>query len=724
MSESLISSISKQSIFQHHTSIESSTFITKNKLISKNNLILRYDSEIYFAIDNMIRCCKINPITTNYKLIRTLQPQFEIFSLELNDSGNLLAVIGESEIEIIEIPLILNTKQKSIYIEGTTNKRIKLTNGKIKKVLWQSIIANDSMLVVLTDQSEILGYNIRKSTIIPLIQIKNNQKINSITFGSKSKISEGLKLYASTDDSILSFDFYTNSTSIAISENSLDVAIADTESIIDLIKQEFKNNTSLLRQAENQLQYYQDLQKNELSKNFREVRSIYSNDPLELFIIEHNRETPNYEPLIVANIGADDLISFGDNEQISLIATIKNNTISYFTKILDLNFIKIKQTPNNYLKPKKGFGFIDSQNDNNLEYKFYKENLNGLDFIQSETIPIAGKGFLKNLHKKEDKFVAVIESNLFTVNCEWVEKLLNDFKNNNEDCLSTIKPIYNLISSGDDLQGFAFVSQFDQEVAIVVRDNLEIVTIKNSINEYEEPESSNKTLAIEDKPSLPSLNLTSDQPFDEIENNLKALKKSIIIKPPGNLNPSIENLNKFNDITKHTNKNVTNFSIYAIKLQSRMISQLKSLNLQVDTLKTLSTNTQPYDEKLDSRISKIQQRQSRLNLKLQNLQTKLNDEFYKIKDIPISIEEKKYFEEINQCNKLTFELIEKLDSYEDQVLQLKTAKKQQATDKNNKDNKDGILEDLQINQKVKKLKNWLNSQDHEIHDLMDKVKIY
>ncbi|KAI5963238.1 NUP82 [Candida pseudojiufengensis] len=733
MSDVLISSISIQSIFQHRSSIESSHFFSPNlfvptsQIVEPNKLILRNDSEIFFAIDNLVRCCIINPITTNYKLLKTLQPNFEILSLELNESGNYLALIGESKVEIIVLPPRLNTKQKSIHVENTRNYKIVLQKGKIKKMIWQPIIASDSMLVILTDQNEIFGYDLKKSTTIPTIKIQAKENLNSITFGSRSKISEGLKLYAATDETILRYDFFTETTTIAVSENALDVAIEDSKLIIELIEEEFEDqpNSSLLRQAQDQLSYYKLLQLNELSKNFREVRSVYSQNPIELFTIRMKNLVPKHEPEIVASIGADDIISFGDNEQISLIATIQNNTISYFTKVLDTNFIKIKKVPDHYQKPKRGFGFVEVQDDINVEFDFYKKNLSDLDFIQSEILPVEGSGYLKAVNHRDDKFVAVIDSNLLTINCEWVNDLVVDLINNNKDCLSTINPIYDLISKGKDLQGFAFISQFDKEVAIVVRDSLEIVDINK--DEEVHHESTNKgELLIEDKPHAPSLNLTEGQPFAEIETNLKNLKNSILKRPQGDLSPSVENLAKINEISIKTNKVITNCSVYAIKLQSRMILQLRSLTLQAETLKSLSTAEKPYNEKTSKRISDIKLKQDKLQVKLKNIQNKINDEFFKIKDIPFSNDEKKYFDEINKCNTLSFELVKKLDDYRSQLDELKKEKhekkKKEAADIEGEEA--STLNDLRTYQKVKKLKNWLNHQDSEIHELMDKVKIY
>lgn len=147
MSDELVSLIAKQSIFQHNFPIDlnfaqapgiksptkpSSQSIPYNKLICRNN------SELFFAQDNLVRCCTINPITSNYKLLKTAHADFEVVSLEINESSTFLAIVGDLIVDIVSLPLVLNTKQKSVFIE---DKHYRITDvGKIKKCFGNRLL--------------------------------------------------------------------------------------------------------------------------------------------------------------------------------------------------------------------------------------------------------------------------------------------------------------------------------------------------------------------------------------------------------------------------------------------------------------------------------------------------------------------------------------------------------------------------------------------------------
>ncbi|KAI5950665.1 NUP82 [Candida theae] len=730
MSDGLVSSITKQLIFQHHFPIDFNFAKLPNTTepnatapsasaptlsIPHNKLVCRNNSELFFAQGNLVRCCTINPVTSNYKLLKTPRADFEVVSLEINESGSFLAIVGDSKVDVVSLPPVLNTKQKSVYIEA---KNYRITNvGKIRKVLWQSIVANDSMLVILNDKSEVFGFDLKRSATVPLVKISFEEKVNSIAFGSRSKINDGLKLYASTDDKIVSVDFYNDSTKIAVSESAIDVAISDSQNTIEIIKDKFPEKSVLLSSAKTQLEVYDSLRR-QLSNNLREVRGLYSDNPYELFIVELRAKAPDYKPREVAQVGADDLVSFGDNEQIGLLATIKNDTISYFSNILGSGLVQYEEPKSvTYAKPKKGFGFVDSFDDVNAEKLFWQSDLNLLEFLQSEKLPFNGRAYLRNLNGYDDKFVAVFDGSLVVVNCGWVKELVSDLENDSIDSLDKIKPTYNLLSSGKNLHGFALLTKFDSEVGIIVRDDLEIVTINSEVVAEEEEKEVKVPLSIEDKPGVPSLAISAE-PFAEIESSLKVLESSVTLKndPNTKLEPTVEVLEKLNKDSLETNQAVFGYTVYAIKLQSRTLAQLKSLKSQVETLKKLADDT-PYNNELDERISKALSKQEELDSRIKHVQAKINDEMYKVKNVPLSKEEKEYFNEINEWNKTTLHLIEQLKDIGNGVEECKKNNPEESEDEKD------VLEHLQLQQKVKKLVTWLKFQGSEINDLMEKVSI-
>ncbi|KAI5961065.1 NUP82 [Candida margitis] len=723
MTDKLISSITKQLIFQHNFPIDFNfTNAPKTKIdtilppsIPHNKLICRNNSELFFASGNLVRCCSINPVTSNYKLLKTPHADFEVVSLEINESGTFLAIVGDSVVDIVSLPPVLNTKQKAVYIEEASYRISDV--GKVRKVLWQSIVANDSMVVILNENSEVFGFELKKSVKIPAIKISFDEKINSVSFGSRSKINDGLKLYASTDDKVVSVDFYNGSTRIAVSEYAIDVAISDSQNTIEIIKDKFPGQSNLLSSAEAQLKVYESL-RGQLSNNLREVRALYTENPYELFTVELKLSTPDYKPQTVAQIGADDLVAFGDNEQIALLATIKNDTISYFSNIIGSGLVKYAEPEQlTYSKPKRGFGFVDPFDEINTEKLFWQQDLNSLEFLQSEKLPFNGKAYLRNLTGCDSKFVAVVDGSLVVVNCEWVSELLSDLDNDSVDSVEKINPTYNLLSAGKDLQGFAVITKFDSEVGVIVRDNLEIVTT-NADDVAPKKDEEKEPLKIDDKPFVPSLAISAE-PFTEIESNLKTLEKSVSLKnePSMKLEPTVEVLEKLNKDSLEINQAVFGYSVYAIKLQSRTLAQLKSLKLQVETIKNLTDDT-PYNNEIDDRISKIFQKQEDLDSRMKHVQSKINEQMYKIQNVPLSKEEKEYFEEINAWNQTTVDLIDQLKVFSDEVEEFKNTQPAEE----DQDEK-VVLENLQLQNRVKKLLTWLKFQGSEIHDLMERVSI-
>ncbi|CAK9441430.1 uncharacterized protein LODBEIA_P52980 [Lodderomyces beijingensis] len=739
MADELNSSIASQSIFQTYLPTSVSQELNRaqgNKLVCKNN------TELYFAVDNLVRCCNINPITKNYKLLETHGANFEIDSLVMNESSTFLAVVGETHINVVSLPTQLNTRSTlSVFIE-TSDYSIEIPS-KIKKVLWQGVCANDCVLVVLNDQSEIFAFDVLKSTTIPQIHIKveNETKVNSIAIGSRSKISDAVKVYAVTDDKILAFNLYTAATKIAVSERAIVAATEDAESTISLITEEFgsdPSNSFLLRSALEQLEYYRHLQ-TQLKYNVREVRGVFSSEPYELFRVDLKPNLPiSYKPTAVANIGGEDIVAFGDNEQVALFAVIKDDTISYLINVIGSGFVQCEAPAQaSYHKPKKGFGFVDTFDETNAERLFWDSELNALDFLQSEKLPVKGSApSFQSIPNCKDKFAVVIDSNLILVDCSWVTELVADLQSEtaNKSTSRIIRPSYNLLSSGssakeDELRGFALVNKFNQEVAIVVRDQLELIKLTTDapVGQLQTPAQSLAKIQAAGK-TIPPLTILSE-PFEEIEANLTTLKASIPLnnpRPGASLEPTIENLEAVDRASHDASKIVSKYTVYAIKLHQRIQAQLKSLSLQAASLDQLS-NTTPYDNDQRKKIEQLRQRQAELDLRMKIIRDKISDKVYQAQDPPLSNTELKYFEEINTCNKITQDLIAKLEDYKAQVAKAVNSKDEQVVEEKGHcetgETEDVQVERLQLENKAKSFHFRLKSQDGDIHEMMDKLRI-
>lgn len=73
-----ISEITQQQIF--HTFLESLSVDSKSKLLSQNKLVCRNNLDLFFANENLVRCCTINPEYTNFRLLDNKYDDFKIRS--------------------------------------------------------------------------------------------------------------------------------------------------------------------------------------------------------------------------------------------------------------------------------------------------------------------------------------------------------------------------------------------------------------------------------------------------------------------------------------------------------------------------------------------------------------------------------------------------------------------------------------------------------------------
>ncbi|KAK7686852.1 hypothetical protein QCA50_009927 [Cerrena zonata] len=139
------------------------------------HVCVRNGFDIFLSIGNVIRACQLSNESGNYGILNIDINAFNIKSMVLNPSGTMLAAVGDSSICLFTLPQTIDinlVKQSHSYgIEG-------LEGRKIKKVLWHPAMPLDAGLVILTEDSHIILYNVTTSTEVPQLTIDLNEFLN------------------------------------------------------------------------------------------------------------------------------------------------------------------------------------------------------------------------------------------------------------------------------------------------------------------------------------------------------------------------------------------------------------------------------------------------------------------------------------------------------------------------------------------------------------------
>lgn len=403
LEQNFIDKVSNQKIFQSFESLV--PYETKSCLISQNKLVCRNNLELFYANDNLIRCCTIDSYNDSYKVVESDLIDFEIKSLEINSSGTLLAAIGENDIVVVSLPsTIVSSQLPTISVHEYKLNEIE---GMVKKVLWQPAIAGDCCLVVLNDKSQVKAYNLSLSTFQPQISIslksKNefkDQDAASISFGSSDYLCGSLTLYIASDKNIFAlFPFIHKYAKIAANGSDVAVFLEEAKSVISMINtdyteedEKFYSISKLKKFAISQYRYGVGLQKQVDNFTTGKNESYFRMDGInETFIltqkIDFCEELRLHGPLLPKENfqGFQDILQVSSNEHVSVLVALRKESSKSFEVrfyaqlsplVMRLSFpceADSKQTEQkirksskdendislNYVKPRKGFGYVD-----------------------------------------------------------------------------------------------------------------------------------------------------------------------------------------------------------------------------------------------------------------------------------------------------------------------------------------------------------------------------
>lgn len=758
MAEKFIEHIVQQQIFVTPPYIDAAPFSTSNHLQVKNNTF------IFNAIGSIIRFTNIHQNSSNYRLLSTGDDLFEIKQILLNSSQTLLAVLGyNSELSILIIPESLNLLDHKPYV--VKSYKINVVSS-IKKILWNPLISSDSTLVILTNNNEIISYDLTISISKPqltvnLLEFQNfSGDSTSITFGSSSSILGGLTLYVSTKSSIFAINpFIHHNSKLALTSNQVTSGLEESSQIFNLIEEKFPSKSlissldSYLKvSAIRQYEFFKNLNSQLQNVLPTEARRNRSDD---LFIFTQNLSStfkPTLQGPIYNKSNIQDIQSVFTNEKIVILAALfeengyLNLSFDIQLKPLIMMWTQMGDTFENpfirqelpeipkpvtksskYIKPRRGFGFVEltpvapvvSINTVDQENKFWKLELSQIDPLGVDILPVKmSKNASTSVYEDLlQQFIVKVDDSIILVDSKsWIDKLLYNLSYEEEINVSVLNEYKLLIESKGNQSGLIFVrdiltnsGDFFIQTNTSKTDNLQVITLQSK----KENKKSEKLLEAE--------KANNEISFQSVSlNDLKDVKPLTGFKTKGFL-LDVDSLGEVNEISNQVVKQVSVYNTTIIKITLILTSQIENLHEQLRILDSF----EPYDEekrkKVVTKIEEVRKRQEEIDSRFEKVFNKLLNSLRKeisSKELPLSNEEKAWFKEINS---ISSELLEKDEG--SLVNKVKSLKAQADVFWKGEEEVYGKLysesvDFLKSKNKLAKLKDWLEREG----ELIEKVK--
>ena len=335
-----------------------------------------------------------------------------------------------------------------------------------------------------------------------------------------------------------------------------------------------------------------------------------------------------------------------------------------------------------------------------------------------------------------NRFSVCVNSNkLVLVDCSWVKTFVDDLKEDKIDSVS-ISTNYGIASTEKEpITAFAYIKDdvtSTGEYLTVCRSKLvndmEVIQIVDKAVSDQDEATSTLLLTEEPYKELP-LTYIPSKPFSELEEELESLGKINIgadVKGNEDLNSlTVDSLSSLNSLSVRTIQVASSYTIFGIKLQSRILANLDSLKEQLHILEKVKNEYDGDQKDHTEKLEKLTEKQAKLDERIIKLQQKIFDglnKFKQDKTLPISEAERNWFKEINSINALVNSstdnevgLTKKIENLSLQVHSI--------IEDSGKEKKPKLtaVEQLELEKRLSKLKNWLQREDKSIEILKDKL---
>lgn len=594
---------------------------------ASNKLVIVKNRDVFYAVENIIRCCTINSQTKNYRILNTVN--FAIEEINGSPQGTYLYATDFKNLIVCEIPDKLYAKENKII---TSSYKFNII-GTIKKVIWCSLHRG---LVVLSNDNVVRMYKFENPNPILTVDLNDQVKesVTSISFGSNDNLIGSMTLYITTSSKVYAiYPFLPED--IDTDVESIDLAIKETNELLKYVSSLYERD-DLIKSIEDQLN---------LLKFMKDEGKVKS-----------NLNKPCVQgPLIDLEMKINDISLIGSNKNVSMLAVVGNEdtTIKYLSQLKPLvmkfenssslvshiygNEIITKDVHEHYEKPSQGFGYIDDSesDDEEEEFHFWKNNFISIDLLTTDIL---------NETIKDPKIILT-------------DKLL--IKGSNGSVIMSndwIKMFYNYLSY-DIVNCYQFITQ--TESIALISDDITftgdyVITINNDkpeLNKISEPEIINDKLILKDT----VIEVKNDRPQDTLIEQIEAMTKSLTninIDTINDKDDDLSLLKKVNSFSVDSIKKIVQYSKILITLNYKVTNEIKELTNQVHLLEDIKV-IEISDEKL-KKLDTLKSRQKDLSVRLKKLHSKLTNKIEEIKiqkNVPLSNTEQAWVQEIEVLTK-------------------------------------------------------------------------
>ncbi|EGV63246.1 hypothetical protein CANTEDRAFT_94013 [Yamadazyma tenuis ATCC 10573] len=540
-----------------------------------------------------------------------------------------------------------------------------------------------------------------------------NEIATSISFGSLETLTGGLTLYITTESSKI-FEispFVFANSSISTTEREVELALAESIDTLNFITANCDDDDYITRQARLQFNFFNHLQSELCRSNVSGVKT-YLNKESFTYDIKPPSWSLNYKriqgPLANLQMGTiKDICCLKSNGSIPLLVAINGDkvdlTVKYLAQIrpLVMNFtsadeylsledakpesVSFDSKPNvsliiantvdsinepekqTYKVPKIGFGYIDDDGsdddcDSNGTNTIAKQTLNKpeLFFINEVLIEIISDC---SLSSKRKIILSSVDPHRFLISTEHktVVSTLSDWVGILPDTPGIeIQNHYSVVENDDASSGVTLIRDdisFTGDYLINFHDKgkKDVNVVKVSSPPELNPliyKFDTLKLKNEEKEQVVVDSKLNSNLLVEIESDLKKVKKISEIKyRVGSSDESVEILQKVNEFSTES---LSIISIYE-SLLMKLCLQMKTNLLELQYQNELVGNISNIDAKKEhsAKIKKLIEKEDALINKSKSLHQKLVKRIEAIKvhrQVPLSENEKKWFQEINDIN--------------------------------------------------------------------------
>lgn len=742
--------------------------------LHESDLVATNNTNVFVSRGNIIRYSDLNNGANTYHVIDQGSENVQINSIVVNSSGNYVAIAGTSKLGFSIIPSQFKAEIPSNHYVSVD------TFDTIKKVLWHPAAASDDGLVVLTS-SKIHYYNVSISTSKPRLTVDLDEYSNfegktasSISFGSSTVLSGCLTLYlTATDGSIFAiYPFLAPSATIKTTKSQIQHHFNEAIDIVKVANSDLVSSDGIKAAAIAHYEIAQILKAAEDKYTELDNSTVYINvDPKIVQVNPPELQGPlNVEDeQLKTNIA--DVLYVSSNDKVNVLATLSKDStntgyISYF--IQDAPLImkwklelqkaieppkpepapipsKTKQKRESYVKPRKGFGFLvndsedDEPNDSTLvkaetkpivsqPYVFSSLKLAGMDKL----FPLSKSSSLSVLDSVGSK-LSVVSGNkiLLSELASWTSELVLNKK-------SDVELIeYRIFDSPSENPAVAIISDTtwcsgDYLLALdPAKWSLSIFSLQEETSTEKPDNTADDTTEI-----TPYLSHLSRIPLKELEAHIKQVKKlshdnleqSKIFyakKDAGDIHTHLRDIKSSSEGSLVVIEQITQV---ILDFQQRIDLQYFDFQKQISTLsKVVAQQDDKIINSQEELINKITERQAKISERQSNLLNRLTDALRKLKvnlSVPLSSEEKRWFREINTLAAMVNEgessssdgLVHKIEEIKKQLLYYNESKELESSSDNFE-----AYDVQQLEKGVAKLKIWLLEESKLIKTATSKV---